>query len=136
MRLYEISPISPTIHSLNKRWFTCREMNLIVGTNKNMPVNFKLSFKRSGVIQTLSWDIEHGFSPCADHTAKADSEQHRKPSIFRYEQSDLAIIRRDFLAACENIDIDLTDFIYARLMEYPAIHSQLYASHTGHPVAW
>ena len=135
MKLHEISPISPTIHSLNKRWFTCRKMNLIVGTHKNMPVNFKLSIKKSGQIQTLSWDIQNGFHQFTDLTVKANSDQHRAPAIFKFKQNDLATIRRDFLAACENIEVGLTDFIYARLMEYPAIGSPLHASHTNRPVA-
>ncbi len=136
MTLYEISPISPTIHNLNKRWFTCREMNLIVGTHENMPVNFKLSIKKLGRIQTLSWDIQRGFELCADRTEKANADQLKKPAIIKIKQSDLTTIRRDFLTACENIDIGLTDFIYARLMEYPTIRSPLHASHTNHPVAW
>ncbi len=135
MTLYEISPISPTIHSLNKRWFTCREMNLIVEIHENMPVNFKLSIKKFGRIQTLNWNIQHGFDLCAGRTEKANSNQLKNPAIIKFKQSDLAAIRRNFLAACKNIDIGLTDFIYARLMAYPTIRSPLHASHTNQPVA-
>ena len=132
MRLYEISPINPTNRSLNKRWFTCREMNLVVGTLQKMPINFKLSFKRHGQIQTLCWDIQHGFYLFIDQLVNSGIEQQRKAGIFK--QSDLATMRRDFLVACENIEVGLTDFIYARLMEYPILQSKPRVSHTDHPL--
>lgn len=50
-----------------------------------------------------------------------------------YDQHGLAIIAREFLAACEEIEAGLSDFIYARLMEQPLEHVKHDASHTDHP---
>jgi len=50
-----------------------------------------------------------------------------------FDQRDLAIIAREFLAACEEIDVGLSDFIYARLMEQPLEHVKRDAVHTDHP---
>ena len=48
-------------------------------------------------------------------------------------QHDLSIIAREFLAACVQIDIGLSDFIYARLMEQPLEHVKHNAGYTDHP---
>jgi len=138
MKLYEISHIRQTNRSLNKRWFTCREMNLIVWFRRNMPINFQLSFRKQGQEQTISWDIQRGFHLYLEDSSIAGINRlHKRPLLVNTcNQNDLPTIRRNFLVACEDIEVGMTDFIYARLMEYPTVHSQLRASHTDHPVAW
>jgi len=138
MKLYEISNIRQSNRSLNKRWFTCREMNLVVWFRRNMPINFQLSFKKQGQEQTISWDIQRGFHLYLEESPKIGGNRLQKRLLLvnTCSQNDLATIRRDFLLACENIEVGMTDFIYARLMEYPTIRTQLDASHTGHPVGW
>ncbi len=138
MKLYEISPTRPSNRSLNKRWFTCREMNLIVWFRRNMPINFQLSFKKQGQEQTISWDIQRGFHLYLEDATKTGGNRLQKIPLLVYtcSQDELARLRRNFLVACENIEVGMTDFIYARLMEYPTTRSPLHALHTDHPVAW
>jgi len=136
MTLYEISHIRQSNRSLNKRWFTCREMNLIVWFRRNMPVSFQLTFNNNGQEQTINWAQQRGFSLHLNNLAKKGFFHRQKtPLLVNYcDQKDLALVRREFLVACENIEVGITDFIYARLMEYPSLSSRPRASQIDHPV--
>ena len=137
MTLYEISHIRQSNRSLNKRWFTCREMNLIVWFRRNVPVSFQLTFNKNAQEHTINWAQQRGFSLYLNNSAEKEFfQQQKSPLLVNYcDQKDMVIIRRNFLVACEHIEVGITDFIYARLMEYPKIHANLDASHTGQPMA-
>jgi len=133
--LHEISHSKQLGRSLYKRWFTCTEMNLVVWFRQNRPVSFQLSFDKQK--QTISWDEQRGFHLYSEEKSNIYTNRNlkRAVSINLCDQNQLTVIRRDFLVVCENIDVGLTDFIYARLMEYPTAHSKPYASRTNQPVA-
>ncbi len=136
MTLYEISHVRQGNRSLKKRWFTCREMNLIVWFRRKTPVSFQLSFNKHGQEQTISWNVQRGFSLSLNQPVNPGVNRHKKLPFLvdDFNQKDLAIIRRDFLVACENIEVGVTDFIYARLMEYPSLSSKLHASQRNYSV--
>lgn len=137
--LHEISHIRQSDRSLVKRWFTSRDMDLFVWFRRKMPVGFQLSFNIHGEKQAISWDLQRGF-----HLYRVNSGETRPfQYLYRYQttplltgacnQDDLVSIRRNFLVASENIEVGLTDFIYARLMEYPSLSSKPHVSHIDHP---
>lgn len=102
--MYEIIHTRQTNRSYIKRWFSSREMDLFVWSRGGIPIRFQLAYDKLSNEKAINWD-----------------------------QHDLAIIAHEFLAACERIDIGLSGFIYARLMEQPLEHVKNNARYTDHP---
>ena len=101
-----------------------------------MPVSFQLSFNKQGREQTISWNLQRGFNLYLSNAINSGISRHKKTPLLANDcnQKDLELIRRDFLVACENIEVGITDFIYARLMEYPSPDSSPRASQIDHPM--
>lgn len=130
--LHEISSISSPGHSGVKRWFSCRGMDLYVMLYKNVPFRFQLTYNKRGLEKTISWDGYRGFHYKLADNGETSFPHDRQTAVLTGagEQNNMAVIARDFLAACKKIDVGLADFIYARLMEYPIIPAKHSALHT------
>jgi len=123
--LYEIPRLRQAERSLVKRWFTSNDMDLFIWYRQNVPVMFQLAYDKRNEEKAISWDFHLGFR----HYLVDSGETIPVTYPGRYKQApiliglcgknDLARIARNFLAASENIDIAVADFIYARLMAHP-----------------
>ena len=134
--LYEISHLRQSNRSHVKRWFTSRDMDLFVWFHKNVPVRFQLAYNKCNGEKAISWNFQLGFQHFVVDNGEIPGRYKQTPLMIDLcEQQNMTTIARDFLAACEKIDIGLSDFIYARLMEYPAIPVRYGARHTDHPAA-
>ena len=133
--MYEITHTRQTNRSYNKRWFTSCEMDLFVWLKDGVPTRFQLAYDKLSSEKAINWDPHHGFHHYLVDSGEILPGRYKQTPILipLCDQHDLAIIAREFLAACEQIDIGLSDFIYARLMEHPLEHVKYNAGHTDHP---
>ena len=142
--LYEITGLQQSHRSENKRWFSCRDMDLFIWFRCNLPVKFQLAYNKRQNEKMISWDINHGFHFYRVDTGE-DSPGHYKqtPMLIDYKVSDCDFTDGDgqnnmnqlayhFLLACEHIDIDVADFIYTRLMTLPTNFVKHDAEHKDH----
>lgn len=99
-----------------------------------MPVRFQLSYNKRSHEEAISWDFRNGFR--FYHVDSGEDElPHYKMTPVLLDcntPQDLARLARNFLAACEKIDIGVSDFIYARLMELPVLRTKPDAGHIDH----
>ena len=131
--LYEIPHIRPSHRSHVKRWFTCQDMDLFVWFRNNIPVRFQLAYDKQQKEKAICWDTHRGFSHYLVDSGETSAASYKQTPILigHCGQHDMPIIARAFLAASEEIDTGLCDFIYARLMEIPAIPAMHDVAHTG-----
>ena len=122
--LYEIPHTRQTNRSYTRRWFTCCEMDLFVWLRDGLPVRFQLAYDKLNEEKAINWKLHQGFHHYLVDCGESLAKQYKQTPILipLCDQHDLAIIARKFLAACEEIDAGLSDFIYARLMEQPLEH--------------
>lgn len=125
--LHEITGLKQSHRSQTKRWFSCRDMDLFVWFQCKQPIKFQLAYNKRDKEEVVSWDINHGF-----HLYRVDTgEDH----LDHYKQTPLLMnadfidsergknmnqLAYHFLLASEQIDIEIADFIYRRLMALPA----------------
>jgi len=135
--LHEITHLRQTNRSLKKRWFNSVDMDLFVWYHDSAPVKFQLSYNKQNEERAISWDFHHGFQHYRIDSGESYPHQYKRtPIMFDFcNQENLPELARNFLAASENIDIAVADFIYARLMAYPGMLSQHNAQHTDRIVA-
>ena len=83
--------------------------------------------------KAINWDLHQGFHHYLVDSGEALPGQYKQTPLLipLCNQHELANIAREFLAAWEQIDIGLSDFIYARLMEQPLEQVKHNAMHTG-----
>ena len=134
--LYEITRLRQSNRSLKKRWFSCVNMDLFVWYHDSAPVKFQLSYNKQNDERAISWDFHHGFQHYRIDTGENYPRQYKRSPIMIdiRNRQNLTELARNFLAASENIDIAVADFIYARLMAYPESLGQNNVRHTD-PVA-
>ncbi len=138
--LTEITRLRQSNRNLLKRWFSSQDMDLFVWVKSvgidDMPVQFQLSYNKQSSEKVICWNLQNGCHLYQVDTGENCPAHYKETPIFTntIKRQDLTNIARCFLAASENIDIGIADFIYARLMEYPALSSMLHAMHTNHPV--
>lgn len=133
--LQEIAHIRQSNRRYIKRWFTSRDMDLFIWLRKSVPVRFQLSYNKLNNEQAISWDLHRGFHHHLVDSGETLPDHYKQTPLLidLHDQHELAIIARRFLAACENIDIGVADFIYARLMGYPIKPVQHSAMNTDRP---
>ncbi len=125
--LYEIPHPRQSNRRLIKRWFTSCDMDLFIWHRNNVPLRFQLTYDKRNEEKAINWDFHLGFRHYLIDNGEAFP--HTYPGHYKQtpilidlcEQKNLAKIARDFLVASENIDIAVSDFIYARLMAHPTI---------------
>lgn len=132
--LYEISHLRQSNRSHVKRWFTSRDMDLFVWFHKSVPVRFQLAYNKRNREKAISWAFHQGFRHYLVDTGETELDHYKQTPILinLCDQQNLTTIAREFLAASENIEIGLSDFIYARLMAHPTIPAKHSAAHTDH----
>lgn len=133
--LGEISHVRQPDSCHVKRWFSCQDMDLFTWSHNKMPVRFQLSFNKRGNEQLFSWDVQHGCHLYRVASGETLAHRYKKTPLLTgtCQQQNMLIIARDFLAASENIDAGIADFIYARLLEYPLSQGWHDASHRDPP---
>jgi len=118
--LREISSTHQNKRSQFKRWFTDSDMDLFIWFKNRAPVCFQLCYKKCQQEHSVSWHIDNGFT----HNLIRSKNRQAKYRIPATKSPELAFdamaIARDFLQACDHIDNTLADFIFSRLLEYPA----------------
>jgi len=139
--LHEITRLRQSNRLLQKRWFTSTEMDLFVWFRNSVPIRFQLAFDKSNHEQMIGWDIYQGFKHYVVDNGEDQPGKYKKTPILINPAltgtvmfHDMAIITRNFLAASENIEIGISDFIFAKLMECPGFHQKSSAAHTDRPV--
>ncbi|MBT8120072.1 MAG: hypothetical protein KJN89_10185 [Gammaproteobacteria bacterium] len=133
--MYEITHTRQTNRSYNKRWFSSREMDLFVWSRGGVPIRFQLAYDKLSNEKAINWDQHQGFHHYLVDSGEILPDQYKQTPVLNpvCDQHDIVIIAREFLAACEQIDVGLSDFIYARLMEQLLEHVKNNARHTDHP---
>lgn len=135
--LYEITHIRQSNRQQLKRWFTSQDMDLFVWFVDNAPTHFQLSYDKRKLERMVSWNHHKGFQHFLVDTGEYDPK-HYKPSpllITACQYQNIPRLARDFLAACDNIDVGLTEFIYARLMALPVTPQQHNVTHINHHIS-
>ena len=132
--LYEIPHLRRSNRCLIKRWFTCPDMDLYIWFHDNVPIRFQLSYNKRSREKAINWDFQRGLRHYLVDTGEEELGRYKQTPILikQQNQGDLATTARNFLAACEHIDIGVSDFIYARLMEYPVVRPRHRVAHTDH----
>ena len=130
--LYEIPHLRQSNRRYVKRWFTCRDMDLFIWFRKNIPVRFQLAYDKRQYEKAISWDIHRGFHHYLVDTGETTPDRYKQTPLLidRCDHQNLTVIAREFLTASVEIDLGISDFIYARLMEHPIIPGKHDAVHT------
>ena len=70
----------------------------------------------------ITWDTNHGFHHYLVDTGEINLQHYKQTPLFTHTNANknMSKLAHDFLSACANIDTDISDFIFARLMELPA----------------
>jgi len=136
--LYEIPHPRQSNRHHKKRWFTSCDMDLFVWFSDDAPIRFQLSYDKQKEEKAINWNFDLGFR----HYRLDNGETIPNNYPGRYKQTpilidlcdqqNLANIARNFLAASQNIDTGIADFIYARLMAHPIATSTQRAVSTDH----
>jgi len=119
--LREITATRQNSTDTQKRWFTDSDMDLFVWHINGEPVRFQLGYNKQANEHAINWNSTTGFS----HNS-VDSGDEITPSKYKMSpillpdgEFDALAIAAEFLQASKNIDETISDFIYARLLEYP-----------------
>lgn len=118
--LREISSTHQNNHNQFKCWFTDSDMDLFIWFKNRAPVCFQLCYNKRQQERSVSWHIDNGFS----HNLIRPKNRNAKYRIPATQSPEIAFdamaIAREFLQASDHIDTMLADFIFSRLLEYPA----------------
>lgn len=119
--LREITAIRQNSSELQRRWFTDADTDLFIWFCDQVPVAFQLSYGKRGIEYSISWKHDTGFSQhCVDDGENRPGKYKMTPILLDQTEVNIRQIARDFLAASEDMEAALADFIYARLLEYPS----------------
>ena len=140
--LYEIPQLRQSNRRLLKRWFTSRDMDLFIWFHKKVPVRFQLAYNKRDTEKAINWDSQKGLRHYLVDSGEINLEHYKQTPILidlcdqnLCDQKNIATVARNFLAACEEIDIGLSGFIYARLIEHPPELAPHNALHTNRPAS-
>lgn len=119
--LREISNIKKEARNQSRRWFTDNDMDLYIWFSEQIPIGFQLSYNKKYTEKALSWSYKSGFSHHIVDSGENRSLRY-KMTPFTYlsnDNFDAYTTARNFLRNCDSVEASLSDFIYARLLEYP-----------------
>jgi len=70
----------------------------------------------------ITWDANRGFHHYLIDTGESNLHHYKQTPLLidANPHKNMRKLAHDFLTACANIDTDISDFIFARLMELPA----------------
>ena len=135
--LYEITRLRQSNRQQFKRWFTSQDMDLFVWLIDDTPTHFQLSYDKRQQERMISWSYHRGFQHYLIDTGEYDSKHYKQSPLLitACQHQNITRLARDFLAACDNIDVGLAEFIYARLMALPATPQQHNVTHINHHIS-
>jgi hypothetical protein len=124
---YEITARRSLQRPLKLRWFTSLDMDLYIWFRSGVPVRFQLNYDKPEKESVIFWNST------AFKTYRIENDEYIHAPI---GNSDVQRIARNFLVASEFIETGISDFVYARLMEYPQLQAPGSAGPADHhPVA-
>lgn len=124
--LREISRFRNYSGGANRRSFSDSDMDLYVWFSNGAPERFHLTYNKPGTCHAVSWNYETGFRPKRNAQIETLATMLGFPHLLNdfYLQDTTCIhisqLASSFLHSSDNIAPWLADFIYARLLEYPA----------------
>ena len=135
--LQEILPARHTGKSRFKRWFNSRDMDLFIWFNQGVPVRFLLSYNKLKNEHAFGWAQDEGLNHYRVDTGEEFTGSYKQSPIMFEAESDFDArqLAHDFLRRSDNIEASLADFIFARLLEYPAAGSKLAGKHLNRDTA-
>lgn len=133
--LHEISHLTQSDRHQVKRWFSSRDMDLFVWSRNQIPVRFQLCFNKRSDEHAISWNCQHQLQLYRVDSGETLPDQYKQTPllIVTCKHKNLSVVARDFLAASRNIEAGIADFIYARLMEFPAAPAKYHVTHINPP---
>lgn len=118
--LREITAVRQNSSELQRRWFTDADMDLFVWFRDQIPARFQLSYGKGSIEYSINWKRDAGFSHyCVDDGENRPGRYKMAPILLDQTEINICQIARDFLAASEDMETALADFIYACLLEHP-----------------
>ena len=112
--------------SANRRSFTDSDMDLYVWFSNGAPARFHLTYNKQGSCHSVSWNYESGFRQKHNSQVEALAVMlgltHILDDFYLQDNvgTHISQLASSFLHSSEKIAPWLADFIYARLLEYPA----------------
>ena len=112
--------------SANRRCFTDSDMDLYVWFSNGAPERFHLTCNKQGACRSICWNYDTGFRKKCNAQIEAVAALlgvHYILDDFYIEDTaeiHISQLASSFLHASERMTPWLADFIYARLLEYPA----------------
>ena len=123
--LHEISNVKQKARSQDRRWFTDNDMDLFVWFSRLNPIGFQLSYNKQSNEKAVCWETDKGFQHYRVDSGEIEPIKYKMSPIYAAEDDfDTYAIAREFLHNSEHIENTLTDFIYARLLEYPSTNEK------------
>jgi len=103
-----------------RRWFADNDMDLFVWFSKQAPIGFQLSYNKQDDEKAICWEIENGFHHYSVDSGEIEPIKYKMSPLYSPDDDfDRRDIARAFLHNSENVEANLADFIYTRLLEYP-----------------
>lgn len=108
----------------SKRWFSCRDIDLFVCFHQQTPNKFLISYNRLSNEHSLQWVRGKGFQHfCVDTGDQPEAGYKQSPLLQAADENvDIHTISRCFLQNSGEIDAAIAEFVYDRLLEYPAAY--------------
>lgn len=120
--LYEVTQIRQVPGEMQRRWFTCESMDLVVWLGKDRkPTAFQLCYNKGRDERALTWRPYSGMT----HSRVDDGE----PGGMRYKSTPLlgpepalplATLMHSFAQMAQDIPPDVAEFVLLRLREMRA----------------
>lgn len=131
--LNEIAHLRQSNRCHLKRWFTSRDMDLFIWLRKGMPVRFQLAYNKRSSEKAITWSNHLGFRHYLVDSGETMPDKYKQTPLLLNISGlqNFSSVARDFLAASNNMEIGLSDFIFARLVEYLSVEKQRGATHTA-----
>jgi len=119
--LKEILPVRHSSHQVKKRWYNNRDMDLFIWFEHETPVRFLLSYDKQQTEHAIQWQQNDGFVHFLVDTGETESGYYKQSPVLLalINKFDAYRVARSFMSNSTNMETQIADFIYARLMEYP-----------------
>ena len=104
-----------------RRWFSDRDLDLIVWYETNKIIGFQLCYDKSDNERALTWYKKHGFIHTKIDDGESSISQVRNkmsPILVSDGIVDKTFIADQFKEKSQKLNIDLADFIHTKILEY------------------
>lgn len=116
-------PATPAVSGLQRRWFTTEHMDLIVWIRDEASIEaFQLCYDKPLAEQSLSWQLEQGFTYQAVDAGDADGLGHKgSPLLTPGHAPDPARLLRELGGAGSGLPEPILGFVETRLLQWSAL---------------